>query len=220
MANAECREAPPARRKGGLRGLSAVEYCLGRPPALRGISVVLREQKQTEIPAGDRNKPRAPRLKREIRLNNVNYSNRISQGARPMAVGRRNMVARGGFCPKASCGQWLSQSKPNFRVPSGTARHAGWRRFARSLIAVYCESQVCGRSLRGPLERKRETAGLRGGEAPARHGENSAKARGQSRFLFRQASKTSYGRAAIADFCAQPRGARSTIAVFQQQSGP
>ena len=30
-------------------------------------------------------------------------------------------------------------------------------------------------------------------------------ARGRSRFLFRQASKTSYGRVAIADFCAQPR---------------
>ena len=30
-------------------------------------------------------------------------------------------------------------------------------------------------------------------------------ARGRSRFLFRQASKTSHGRVAIADFCAQPR---------------
>ena len=39
-------------------------------------------------------KSRAPRLKREIRLNNVNYSNRISQGARSMTVGRSSFSGR------------------------------------------------------------------------------------------------------------------------------
>ena len=69
-------------------------------------------------------KPRAPRLKREIRLNYVSCSNRISQGARSMTVG-----------PEQGAEHFLGvirtavvvEASSSFRVPSGTSRRAGWR---------------------------------------------------------------------------------------------
>ena len=115
--NTGCREAPPPRRKRGPRGPSAVEDGLTVARLKRNFSGFA-EQKQTEIPAGDRNKPRAPRLKREIRLNYVSCSNRISQGARSMTVG-----------PEQGAEHFLGvirtavvvEASSSFRVPSGTS---------------------------------------------------------------------------------------------------
>ncbi len=53
--------ASPARREhaGPGRPEASRSRFDGRPPALRGISLVVREHNRDEIPAGDRNKPRA-----------------------------------------------------------------------------------------------------------------------------------------------------------------
>ncbi len=50
-----------------------------------------------------------------------------------------------------------------------------------------------GWSLRGPLERKRETAGLRGGEAPARHREISVEL-GRKKLRFAESPSSAWGR--------------------------
>ena len=102
----------------------------GRPPALRGISLVVREHNRDEIPAGDQNKP----------------------SVRPENVGRSSF--RGVGCSKVgqqieklhSCGV---REPPPPRAARGAARHTRvglflakfrWRRLARRY------SQISGRS--------------------------------------------------------------------------
>ncbi len=128
QASTGCREAPPARRKGGPAGLRPV-LSRFRAPRLKSEIVQTHVLRLNKISLARGQRMFLARMAHaECRAAPVDASGSASErsercvsppgggvgrpslrdgcvgkGARIKTVGRRNMVVRGGFCPRASC---------------------------------------------------------------------------------------------------------------------